>query len=287
MSKRAVLIGINGYQDPAVSDLAGCVNDIELVSDVLTSHHGFGEGDLTKLVDPRNTRQEILDALDELVDATQDGDVALVYYSGHGSQAPDDSGDEDAAGYDETIVPSDSGRTEGFPVRDIIDDELNSFVLALAEKTEHATFIFDSCHSGSVDRDTALPKIGDPVTYVRAIQPADSPPEGERRIRPEGKKRGRKRAATGVFEEGRYVLIAGCKDEQTSKETTFEGRRHGALTYFLMGALGSGDELSVKDAFAKAVEGVTSSVNEQDPVLEGPDDRLGTAPFGAAMSQAS
>jgi Caspase domain len=285
MSKRAVLIGINAYQDPNVSDLAGCVNDIELVTDVLTTHHGFDEGEITKLVDPDNTRDQIFAALDELVDATQDGDVAVVYYSGHGSQAPDDSGDEDSAGYDETIVPADSGRSDDFPVRDIIDDELNSFVTALAMKTEHATFVFDSCHSGSVDRGD-LPRIGEKVTNIRAIVPADRAPEGERRIRREAAGEHGKRSATGILEQGRYVLIAGCKDDQTSKETVFEGRRHGALTYYLMLALGSGQEMTVKQAFDEAVEGVTNSVREQDPVLEGPDDRLGAAPFGAAVTSA-
>ena len=81
------------------------------------------------------------------------------------------------------------------------------------------------------------------------------------------------------------MLIAGCKDDQTSKETEFDGRRHGALTFFLMGALANAD-VSVTDAFNQAVEGVTGSVNEQDPVLEGPDDRLGGAPFGQATAAA-
>jgi hypothetical protein len=270
-----------------VSDLAGCVNDIELVADVLVEHHGFDDGGITKLVDPHNTRDEIFDALEELVDATEDGDVALVYYSGHGSQAPDDSGDEDAAGYDETIVPSDSGRSDDFPVRDIIDDELNSYVMALADKTEHATFIFDSCHSGSVDRE-ALPRIGEPVTNIRAILPADRPPEGERRMARDMPPTERRmaRGATGILEQGRYVLIAGCRDEQTSKETVFEGRRHGALTYYLMLAMGSGQEMTVSQAFEQATEGVKNSVRDQDPVLEGPDDRLASAPFGAAMTSA-
>ena len=285
MSKRAVLIGINAYQDPNVSDLAGCVNDIELVADVLTTHHGFDDAGLTRLVDPDNTREQIFAALDELVDATQDGDVALVYYSGHGSQAPDEGGDEDSGGYDETIVPADSGRSDDFPVRDIIDDELNSYVRALASKTHHATFVFDSCHSGSVDRGD-LPRIGEKVTTVRAIVPADKSPEGERRIRPEGRATGAEQpGATGILEQGRYVLIAGCKDDQTSKETMFEGRRHGALTYFLMGAMAAGD-LSVKDAFDQASTGVKDSVSEQDPVLEGPDDRLGTPPFAQAVASA-
>ena len=285
MSKRAVLIGINAYQDPNVSDLAGCVNDIELVADVLTTHHGFSDADITRLVDPDNTRDQIFAALDELIDATQEGDAALVYYSGHGSQAPDEGGDEDSGGYDETIVPSDSGRSDEYPVRDIIDDELNSYVRALASKTENATFVFDSCHSGSVDRGD-LPRIGEKLTTVRAIVPADRAPEGERRIRPEGRSAGGEQpGATGILERGKYVLIAGCKDDQTSKETEFEGKRHGALTFFLMRAMASGDA-SVKEAFKEATKGVKDSVDEQDPVLEGPNERLGAPAFGQKVSAA-
>jgi uncharacterized caspase-like protein len=108
MAKRAVLIGINQYQSGSVPNLHGCLNDVELVQDVLTERFGFDAGDITTVVDPDNTRQHILDALDRLVDATERDDVAVVYYSGHGSQAPDAPGVEEEDRMGETIVPSDS-----------------------------------------------------------------------------------------------------------------------------------------------------------------------------------
>lgn len=279
MAKRAVLIGINAYQDVAVADLRGCLNDVELLTDVLTSHHGFAAEDITTVVDPDNTRQQILDALDRLVDVTEQGDAALIYYSGHGSQALDANAEEEDDDYDETIVPSDSGRGD-LPVRDIVDDELNSFVTALAQKTDQATFIFDSCHSGSVDRGLLEPADRDELPAPRAIVAADTPPEPEPHIRLEAADQsGGERSESGMLRQGGYLLIAGCLDHQTSKETDFEGRRHGALTYFLVEALSGGEKMTLQAAFDHAVQGVGGAVKDQDPVLEGPQERKDARPF--------
>jgi uncharacterized caspase-like protein len=275
MAKRAVLIGINEYEDPVVPDLHGCLNDVADVGELLTSRFGFDE--ITPLTEqPGNTRAGIFDALDRLIDATDQGDVAIVFYSGHGSQAPDESGDE-ADAMDETIVPSDSGRGN-LPVRDIIDDELHSYLAALAERTDRAYFIFDSCHSGSVDRGILDLADRNQTQAVRAIPPAETAPVDPPRLRPEARDVAGAESASGIVRQGGYVLIAGCRDPQTSKETDFDGRRNGALTYFLTKALSDGD-LTVQAAFDAAVAGVADTVNEQDPVLEGPQERLSGQPF--------
>jgi hypothetical protein len=164
-------------------------------------------------------------------------------------------------------------------VLDVVDDELNSFVTALAARTDRATFIFDSCHSGSVDRGPLETPDREQVPAPRAIVPAESPPAAPRHIRPEGAAAAGPRSLSGIVRQGRHVLIAGCRDDQTSKETDFEGRRHGALTHFLAGALSSGEGLSVQAAFDRAVAGVKGAVQAQDPVLEGPPERLAGVPF--------
>jgi hypothetical protein len=277
MVKRAVLIGVNDYQDDSVPDLHGCLNDVELIADVLTGRYGFDPANITRLVNaPDNTRQGIFDALDRLIDETQSDDAAVIFYSGHGSQTPDTSGEEDDQ-YDETIVPSDSGRGS-VPVRDIIDDELNSYVTALAQRTPNATFIFDSCHSGSVDREVLALSERVETPAVRAIPPAERAPEGAPHLRPEGATEAGVESAAGILQTGEYVLIAGCQDSQTSKETDFDGRRNGALTYFLAQAL-QGDQLSLQSAYDQAANGVQGEVEDQDPVLEAPQARRDASPF--------
>ena len=60
-------------------------------------------------------------------------------------------GDE-ADGMDETTVPFDSGR-DLYPNRDITDDEIFAWLRKLSARTDNITLIFDSCHSGTIDRD--------------------------------------------------------------------------------------------------------------------------------------
>jgi metacaspase-1 len=276
MSKRALLIGINEYEDPVVPDLHGCVNDVEVMADMLTGTFGFDE--VTRLVQaPATTRAGIFDGLDRLIEATGPGDVAVVYYSGHGSQAPDRDGEE-ADHLDETIVPSDSGRGT-VPVRDIVDDELHSHLSALAAATDRAYFLFDSCHSGSVDRGILEAPGRDHIPAVRSIPPAEDPPVDPPRLRPEARAINGAESASGFGPVGAYVLVAGCLDAQTSKETDFEGRRNGALTHFLTAALLGDGDLTLQAAFDRAVEGVRSAVEDQEPVLEGPAERRGERPF--------
>jgi hypothetical protein len=276
MAKRAVLIGINEYEDPAVADLRGCANDVELMGGMLEQRFGFDSVERL-LSAPHTTRDGIFDALDRLIDATSDGDVAVLYYSGHGSQVPDSDRDEKDF-YDETLVPSDSGRGN-LPVRDIVDDELHSYLAALASRAERAYFIFDSCHSGSVDRDILLAPDRDAIPAPRAVVPADTAPEGARRLRPEGRDAEGPESASGIVRKARYVLIAGCLDAQTSKETDFEGKRNGALTYHLTRALLADGDITLRAAFEQAAVGVKGSVVQQDPVLEGPEELLAAAPF--------
>src|SRR5687768_15032422 len=107
MAKHALLIGVNEYEH--VSSLSGCLNDVELVARVLEKHCGFEDSGLTRVVDPDNTRADILAAFDAFARETQDEDTVLIYYSGHGSQSHDREEEEPDA-FDETIVPRDSGR---------------------------------------------------------------------------------------------------------------------------------------------------------------------------------
>jgi hypothetical protein len=278
MTKRALLIGIDEYA--YVQSLNGCVNDIEAVAAVLTERYEFDPAHVRRLTSaPDNTREGILTALGQLIEQTQGDDVCVVYYAGHGSQAPDVDGDEDD-GLDETIVPSDSGRGN-YEVRDIVDDELHSHIVALAERTPHATFIFDSCHSGSVDRELRLlvefgTPPGEPVP--RAIRRASTAPT-DRYIYPTSAPDG-ERSATGLMRQGDYLMIGGCRDPQTSKETVIDGATHGVLSYYLTKELREASPgTSLESVFARAAAQVKEEVTEQDPVLEGPEGWAGAAPF--------
>jgi hypothetical protein len=258
MAKRALLIGINEYEDPEVQDLSGCVNDVSAAARLLTDSFGFDPEDITTLTEPPDTtRDHILDELEALIERTTEEDVVCVYYSGHGSQVPDGDGEE-PDDLDETIVPSDSGRGQ-LPVRDITDDELHSHIAALARKSAHTSFIFDSCHSGSVDRGSLLTLqtvVAFPDSVVpRAIPPAKSAPEGDRRIYPLSVGEDASRSTTGLIPQGDYLMIGGCLDRQTSKEKPINGETRGALSYFLTRELAAAPDERVAAAFGRLGSG--------------------------------
>jgi hypothetical protein len=285
MTKRALLIGINEYQ--YVPSLHGCVNDIEAVAAVLTERHAFDPANMAQLITAADTtRAGILAGLQRLVEETDEGDVCVVYYSGHGSQAPDpaDDADEEDDGLDETIVPSDSGRDD-HEVRDIVDDELHSYIAALAERTPYTTFVFDSCHSGSVDRELLMLAEVEPLEaqpVPRAIPAATKAP-AERSLFPSAAAASAgspSPSATGLMPRGDYLMIGGCLDPQTSKETAIDGKTHGVLTYYLTKELRDAPaDASLESVFTRAAEQVKATVKEQDPVLEGPDGSTTVPPF--------
>lgn len=109
---RAVLIGINYTGQKG--ELNGCVNDVKMMKNFITQR-GFNDAPSHMRIltdDPQfahapPTARNIIEALEWLVQGAAAGDSLFVHYSGHGSQLPDDNGDE-ADGYDETLVPVDS-----------------------------------------------------------------------------------------------------------------------------------------------------------------------------------
>jgi len=280
--RRALVIGINDYKllGSSTRPLHGCVNDAEAMAATLREQFGFADKDIELLIDARATRQAILDGLDRLVERTAPGDLVVIHYSGHGSKVPDIEHDE-TDGFDETIVPYDSGR-DPHPNRDITDDEIFERLRKLSAKTDAITLIFDSCHSGSISRDT----FGESARWV---EPDLRPFEQSGRPRPsvsqetiDALKAGSAAGSRDVGPSGflpidaSYVLIAGCRDEQQSYEYLDRGSdtRHGVLTYFLLQEIATAEAgTTYRDVFERAAANVRGVYANQEPQIEGAADR--------------
>jgi uncharacterized caspase-like protein len=148
---RALLIGIDDYQDNRL-DLAGSGrNDVETMRGVVETHYGIAKDGVQTLLDADATRSAILKAIDTwLVDGTGPGDQAILYFAGHGYFSEDDSGDE-ADGLDEAIIPADVVVTGMHVLGLVTDDELTARVGKLTGRK--VTVILDTGHSGRVTRD--------------------------------------------------------------------------------------------------------------------------------------
>jgi Caspase domain len=255
--KLALLVGIDNYEN--VTDLDGCVNDVENMKSLLRDKFGFKERDILTLVDEQATRKAILDTFQRhLIAQAKQGDLVVFHYSGHGSQMKDSrvAGDE-ADQFDETIVPQDSRKQDVF---DIPDDSINGLLRLLSEKTDNVTFIFDSCHSGTVAR--AAGKVRTVEKDERIPPPPDSfaagprgTAEGEHGWRPQ---------------DAKYVLLSGCRSNQLSYEYFAEGRANGAFTYFFAKEVRAAKgKLTYQDVMDKVVGNVNARFGSQEPQIEG------------------
>lgn len=148
MVKKALLVGINYFGTNC--ELAGCINDISNMKQVLIKKYGFLESDMLILSDDQTaqvshmpTCKNILAGINWLVGGSKYGDRLFMHYSGHGSYINDLNGEE-KDGKDECICPCDYS-SSGF----IVDDVLRTNLTKIPAGCK-LTCIYDSCHSGTI-----------------------------------------------------------------------------------------------------------------------------------------
>lgn len=158
-NRRALLIGINDYPNPA-NCLEGCINDTFLTSSVL-QECGYQPEDIRVVLNDRATAASIMERLHWLLDDVRPGDERVLYYSGHGAQIPAYGAKEEVDRFDECLVPYDFDWT---PQRAITDNQFLDLYSQLPYES-HFAAIFDCCHAGGMTRD------GGP--RARGINPPD------------------------------------------------------------------------------------------------------------------
>ena len=256
-AKYALLIGINEYANPQqISPLAGSINDVEDMLQVLTTKFEFPRENIRVLKNAEATHANIIDAFrNDLIAKAKQGDIVVFHYSGHGSQMKDVTGKK-ISGLDETIVPYDSRDPKG-KVFDISGAELHGLLLQLAQKTQNATFILDSCHSGTLVRGAR----------VRSI-PADTrtpPPPPSYAVETT--------RGLGTAEQGsplKYAFIAAATSKESAYEHFADNREHGALTYFLTQQLRSAKAGATwRDIWDVTSGLIAANYPSQHPQLEG------------------
>nr|VFJ63364.1 MAG: Caspase domain-containing protein [Candidatus Kentron sp. FW] len=164
----ALIVGVGEYENSKITRLDGAPEDAHRIYALLTGKDGYGfpEKNVCMLLNEQATTANFQDAFERtLIQRARPGDVAVFYYSGHGSQIADRNGDEPDE-WDETFMFHDA-RSGG--VRDFSDDAFNGLLARLHEKTRNITVILDSCNSGTATR-------GGDDTYIARFQP---PSDGE------------------------------------------------------------------------------------------------------------
>ncbi len=134
-SYRALLIGINDYNDPKIPDLETAVNDANAMADLLRDRYGF---QIELLLDRKATREAIYKALRKLASSTKPDDSILIYYAGHG--------DLDRLTNDGWWIPADA--KGGDPITYLDNFLIQKYIGSM--QARHVLLVSDSCYSGTL-----------------------------------------------------------------------------------------------------------------------------------------
>ena len=212
-TKLALLIGIEYLRTP--NELLGCQRDVDNIYSLLTGTLGFAPGNIMILTENSGrlpTQANILFALGELVTRSRatNATQSVIYYSGHGSQMPDQvqNGSDERDGMDEVLVPLDY--KNGNIRDDVLLGYLNQFPFHCV-----CLGIWDSCNSGTV-ADLPYKFRYDPQTDTC------------------------KQFSNNQIEMvNNVVSISGSRDDQTSSVVYTGGEWNSALTTAVIQILGS------------------------------------------------
>jgi Caspase domain len=262
---RALLIAASEYADPR-HVLKAPSNDAALMWQAL-QRRGFKARNIRVLTDSvpadaaglkpvgRATKAAILAELERMVKSAAAGDTIFLFFSGHGSQQPDNDSAEkkEADGLDEIFLPVDIGRWDDAAktVKNaLLDDEVGGYVRRMRAAGAFVWLVFDSCHSGTMTR--SLQSDGqDERTHAVAPQSLGVPQARLDAARAGGRSRTRglvsvveDSAPIALQDQSGVVAFFAAQSGEVTYETIFprdydaENRRpQSLLSYFLAQAL--------------------------------------------------
>jgi hypothetical protein len=254
VGKHALLIGIENYNHPKISNLKGAINDVKIMKGILRDRFDFQEQDFIIRLNNQATHTGIEKAFQTLIKRVQPNDFVYIHYAGHGSQTPDLNGDERSC-LDQTWVAFRSrqpGRENHKDNYDVLDDEINAWLAAIYAKTSQVVFVSDSCHSATVAR-------GKEVPVSRGLQK-------DKRPHLLGK------MCYTKLEQYHGIHIGAARDDEFAAEILGkDGKYYGIFTWHWAKALQQAQKGDTwNDLFKKAHTPVVSKRGEaQRPQLEG------------------
>jgi hypothetical protein len=142
---RALIIGINDYEDERIPDLKTAVNDARSLGKLLHEKYGF---QVELMLGKEATKAAIYNKLRTLAASTKPDDSLLIYYAGHG--------DLDKQYNDGWWIPVDA--RAGDPLTYFDNVQVQKAMRNM--KARHVLLISDSCYSGTLfGRARAMPSV--------------------------------------------------------------------------------------------------------------------------------
>jgi hypothetical protein len=132
----ALLIAVEQYEDPKISDLNHSIDDANALYNVLTRNYSFDKERVKLLINPKF--EEIVIELDRLNQIVTNNDNLLIFYAGHGIWS-----DQAKVGY---WLPADA--RESNTANWFRNSTLRDYIGGIGSK--HTLLIADACFSGSI-----------------------------------------------------------------------------------------------------------------------------------------
>lgn len=158
MSKKkiyALLVGINDYAEP-IPKLSACENDVEKVKAYLEGVEGV-EVKFKILLNEKATKTAIARGFTTFLSKAKEGEVALFYFSGHGTREIADEvfWETDPDQKLQCLIPSDvlKVRRGKMFYNLLANKELRFLIHQVSLNKPHIITIFDCCHAGGSSRD--------------------------------------------------------------------------------------------------------------------------------------
>jgi len=151
-------IGVGEFKDETVTRLPICPNDAKGFVQKLKQTYGTDVDFKSYILTNENaTKNKIQSFLNSAIFSYIDKDTdVFIFFSGHGTQIPDDDGDEED-GLDEALVPYDYSNANPYNTL-IKDDDLYLYYQKIGEHSKRTFVIIDSCFSGGTMKSSVLTK---------------------------------------------------------------------------------------------------------------------------------
>ena len=245
-------VGISDYQ--TISDLSFCADDATSMYDLFLQDSRWDASRMTLLLNMEASRSAIENAITTMASNSDDDDICLFFFSGHGGQADEDFAPFDESDHmDEYLVCWDSNISNY--TGDFIDDDMG---VTLGQISGTTVVMLDACYSGGHVKAADNKAASEKVQTSRNIKFIKKPFEQHAGITEKGDGFasdlvGRITTLKDANDQSDIIVLTASDDDETSSES-FEFQ-HGEFTYFLLLGLKSNDtnsngDVSAEESFA-------------------------------------
>lgn len=249
----AVCVGVNEYAKTKDAkgtevdhNLKGAVNDANSMHDVLVKTYGAKPENVHMLLDKDANGDKIITEIKWLLTTAKEGDQIIFSYSGHGARLEDKT---QADGYESVIVLSDLKLVPGKLFGEIAKMEAANGV--------NASFVFDSCFSGGMSRDTEyrLKSLG--VISKKSMEGA-----AFKKITLPKPEHVKFRTKQVIAKKGSYAFAYAGQRDQPTIDLSLGDKAHGLFTILFLAVLEDNPKRPVKELF-EAVNATLTEINKK------------------------